>query len=577
MARPQLSHPFARADQPHDHASASLLGSAPGMRRVDRRQLRGAARRVASKRGGFAIVWLALMVTVFMGVAAVSVDQGFHLSRKANAQKAADAAALAAAQRLATNKTVTVAIAAAEEYAKYNGYDKQVAPGGTQAGRVGANGTNQVAMAVAYPIPGTYIPLGKSTPEAYPNNWVRVQLARREPRFFGQVFLAFMRKPGDPPVDQTQWVGATSIAEFRSAVNLAITNPSKYGLNEGDATLSMFGPDGRYANGDFRSTKNLTDGSPNNIGPNPDYHADKAGDKDEVSGYNFSINMPANFNNSKIELFDPDCYNSPGGTGPQGDAATGLRVDEWRLPESASTGSIANATTTRFRLYADNGTPFDLSDDTVVDEKIYAADAATDMKWVPAFEFDRGNYAGQNFRLNVYTSSGSSENGFNIRAGKKNDKVIYKDAQNNQYDDRTTYPPVGSTLKSNDYATNGTSVTAQGYVPINFNKSGAIELALGEVPAEVAGRDVTIRKFDTDIGGGTVTYEVRDAAGVLKHTFFGVLSGNGEFKTDNITLPSNYAGGFWTAKYTAGIQDSSVWEMDFNAGNKGAARIKLVQ
>ena len=61
-------------------------------------------------------------MTIFLGVAALSVDHGFHLTRRAQAQKAADAAALAAAFQLARSGTYSDVAAKAIEYAQRNGY-----------------------------------------------------------------------------------------------------------------------------------------------------------------------------------------------------------------------------------------------------------------------------------------------------------------------------------------------------------------------------------------------------------------------------------------------------------------------
>jgi hypothetical protein len=536
------------------------------------------SRRAASRRGGFAIVWLALMMAVFMGVAAMTVDQGFHLTRKSQAQQAADAAALAGAQRMSTLQGSTAATNAAYEYAKLNGYDRAV-----------TSGKRETRVGVTYPLTGN-----DASGKPYPSNWFMVQLARREPRFFGQVFLALMSKGG--AVDTTQWVGATAIAEFTAIVNMEITDKGKYGTNRGNATLSMFGPDGLYSNGDFRSPKLLNDGK-----ANPDYHEDLPNDKDEDSGYNFGIAMDSSIVNAKIELFDPDCYNAPGGGGNQGDAATGLRVDEWRQFRSGSTGSLSNANKTRYRLYSDNGTPANLSDDYVIAEKTYDTDAATDMKWVKAFEFNRSNYPNkngnpQNFRLNVLSLSGSSENGFNIRAGDAVDNVQYQTTETTtvrvwngktyvnvtttnttNYDDHNVYPPDTATITRNDYLNNGATVTAQGFLPLNFNKNGDLDITLGYVPKEAAGRELTIRKFDTDVNNGqAVVYTcVQDDGSTLTYT--GVLSGNGTFATDKYTLPNGYKGGLWTASYNANIQDTSVWEMHYNGASKDAGRIRLVR
>ena len=483
-----------------------------------------------------AVVWLALCMTIFLGMAALTVDQGFHLTRRAQAQRAADAAVLAGAYTLAQSRPVSAAEDIAQEYAAKNGYDP--------------NSTNPMVKATVqtyYPIPGTD---AKGNP-LYPNNWIMVRVMRNEPRFFGRAFLALIAHVNS----STQAVGATAIAEFNTLAPMDINGGGTYGLNDGPATLSVFGPDARYGNGDYRSVKTLGDKGKVGVS-NPDYVPDRANDKDEDSGYNFTINMPSNFRQSKVEIFDPDCYNA----GNIADAATGVRIDELRQPWSSSGGGPANATTTRYRLYSDNGTPGNLSDDILIDEVSYGNDASTDMQWADCFSFNRRNYAGQNFRLNVMSMSGSSENGFNIRAGKKNDTVVYNS---------------DGTVNSNDFEDNGTEVSAQGHMPMNFNRNGFATVSLGTVPTQAAGHDLVIKKFDTDVGAGKVTYTCTSLPG---KTFTGVLAGDSEFKTDYIRLPADYTTGTWSASYSASLQDTSVWDMAWTgAGPGGPGKIKLVR
>src|SRR5688500_17023187 len=96
------------------------------------------------------------------------------------------------------------------------------------------------------------------------------------------------------------------------------------------------------------------------------------------------------------------------------------------------------------------------------------------------FSLNRTSYPSGQFRLNVVTISGSSENGFNLRAGPRTDVEFKPD--------------------------NGTSVTATGYVPMNFNGGGNTTITLGTVPQAAAGKPLTIKKFDTDIQSQRVDY-----------------------------------------------------------------------
>jgi hypothetical protein len=151
----------------------------------------------------------------------------------------------------------------------------------------------------------------------------------------------------------------------------------------------------------------------------------------------------------------------------------------------------------------------------------------------------------------VQTLNGSSENGFNLRAGS---------------------PTACSGATGAWFPNNGTEVTALGNLPINFNTSGVVSIDLGYIPPEAAGYNVYINKFDTDVGAIGVTYH--DEYG---HTWPGKLAGNGTFKLDTITIPQGYHGGKLYAQYTAGSQDTSSWQLYFDGQlQNGPSELKLV-
>jgi hypothetical protein len=172
------------------------------------------------------------------------------------------------------------------------------------------------------------------------------------------------------------------------------------------------------------------------------------------------------------------------------------------------------------------------------------------MQWAPAFTFNRANYVGGKFLLNVTTTSGSSENAFNLRA--KEAGVEFK-------------------------PDNGTSITADGRVPLNFNATAQTTITLGEIPQSAAGKQLTIRKFDTDVGSKEVYYTYTDANGKVSEPYRGQLSNDGEFHTDTIALDNSYPGGTWSATYLAGANDTSVWEMAYEGASGKPGPIKLVK
>jgi hypothetical protein len=300
---------------------------------------------------------------------------------------------------------------------------------------------------------------------------------------------------------------------------------------------------GLYSYGDFRSTMFLNNGS-----PNPDYELQADG---HGKGYNFTVNVPGDFSETVLEIYDPDCHNAGG----RRYVEKNVTIDELRKPYNQNQGGAivpSDITTTRYRLYHDptgKGNPNELD---LIEEKSYGDDSSTDMRWAPVFSFNRASYPGGNFLLNVTTTSGSSENAFNLRARPANEE----------------FKP-----------DNRTSITADGYVPMNFNGNGTgnSKIELGTVPETAAGNQLSIRKFDTDVGSLDVYYHYEKGS-FKSQSIKGRLSTDGEFYTDTIALPNDYPGGTWFATYTASANDTSVWEMSYSGGSPGKpGPIKLVR
>lgn len=379
---------------------------------------------------------------------------------------------------------------------------------------------NAYAAAVAYAKANNYDPDRGATVVGVPNptdengvahpDWYRVTLSRPETLFFARIFGQSSGR-----------VQATATAVHKpgssNPSSIPVGGGGTYGIAGGPVNLSMFGPYGFYSYGDPYSTIYLNDGQT----LNKDY---KSG------GVNFDINL-ANLtgNEVEVEIFDPDCHNAGG----EANAAGGLRVDEIR---SGQAGATNNFTTTQYTLYSDNGTPDNPADDTSLDSKTFGDDVATDMKWNSVFRFTRD--PNQKYYVNAKTIDGASENGFDLRAGPPHDPTLTDQEWSQQFG---TQAPM----------------TARGRMPMNFNTDGQVKFALGFVPGEA--EKVFVKKFDTDIGGRNIVYESSDG-----RTFTGVTAGNGEWVTDAIDLPADYAGGFWYATYYASSQDTSSWEMTYS-------------
>ncbi len=480
-----------------------------------------------ARRRGLAFVYTALGLTVVIMLLAVVVDIGLLYQRKAKMQRAADSAALAGAHKLANFGTSREAYIAAGDMAarpENGSYTKRGAEDIVINGVLGPYIANvgDSKFDIQYP--------AKDENGVQHNNWFRVVISRPQSALFGGMW---------PLNKQSYGVVASATALYETLAELDIKGTGTYGVAPGPVNLSLFGPDGRYSYGDPYSTKRLNNGS-----ANPKYN---------VNGYDFAVKVPANQRNTTVEIFDPDCYNSNGSANASANA-----IDELRT--STGNGGPSNATRTEYTLYWDRGT-IDTNDDVRIgNPRSWAGNSpATDMKWIEAFEFDRANYVGGNFRLNVRSTAGSSENGFDLRAGPK----------------RTPSAP-------NWNPENGSTIQAQGHLPINFNISGTTKMTLGRVPAVAGGGELVITKFDTDINSKSIKYTCDKIVGPQDGGWYGTLSTDGTFATDTIRIPDAYKNinspGTWYAEYVAGDQDTSVWDMSYtNAGPGAPGRIKLVR
>jgi hypothetical protein len=472
-----------------------------------------------TRRNGVVVVFVALSLVMLLGMAGIAVDLSRLYLQRAKAQRAADAAALAGAVRMAQGYNKTTADVAAQNLAANNGYDT----------------TKGATLTTTYPVPNN-------------PNWYKVSLSKPETLFFMGLF-GF----------HTKQIGATATALYEQPVEIDITGGNtSYGAT-GRMNLSVYGADAYKQHGDAYSPKWLDSYSAAFIpgassgDPNPDYTPD---------GYDFTINIPNNYsslNNGStdvtVEIFDPDSYNS-GGNNANGTQ----RVDEIR---SAFTSGAPTATTTVYTLYYTNGTA-DTSDDIQIATKSYSNGSSTDMQWVKPnsdFTFDLNDstwsahaYDPNAFRINVRGISGGSENGFSLRAGPPLPTVTNTRRRNG----RTEYYYNGAWHSSRPEfdPDNGTSITAQGRIPINFNSSGTVTVKLGYIPAGAT--SFYVDKFDTDVGSQSVSYS--DGS----NNFAGVLTKNAQHLRDAYTLPNNYGGGTWYATYTAGQQDTSSWSMYYS-------------
>jgi len=450
---------------------------------------------------GSAFTWVVILTVVSIGMASLVVDVGFIQRERASMQRACDAAALAGAKQLPYE---TSALLRARDLAMLNGY---------------THGQEECTVT------------GLRNPDGMHSGWYQVTITR--PLDF---FLA-------PIMGYNSGVlSISATASYTSPLPLYISGSAgEYGTS-GIMNLSCFGPYAPYTYGDAYSVQWLNNGD-----DNPYY---------DDNGYDFMLQIMDDYfarngtNDICIQIFDPDTWN----IGDAMNSGPG-KVDEIRYAPGWPHPQPTTAyTTTRFSLYAPDSTPGDFTDDTLIASAEWGpGDNWSDMQWVTpsGWSFNLATYGYGKYRINVQTTDGSSENGFNFRAG----------------------PPAATEGDEDDwYPDNGTEITALGTLPINFNQDGIVDVDLGYIPPEAAGFDVYINKFDTDVGAKSVSYY--DDYG---NSWPGELSGNGTFKLDVITIPPGYPGGRLYAQYEAGAQDTSSWQLYFDGKLDDApAELRLV-
>ena len=486
------------------------------------------------QRKGQTMVMFALFFALgITGLLAFVVDQGMWYQRQANIQRAADFSAIAGASMLARNKRVdanfTTAVDYAKDYAAFNGF------------KDGVNGV---------------------TVQASVDDTLReftVQISRREASLFGR-WLARDENGKLPKGAQGVLISARAVAEYTYTTKgqLSITG-RVYGINDGPINLGLYGPDQIAERGDLYSAKFIN--TSNGIRTNKDYRE---------SGYRFNVSIPENFGSSAVlQIYDPDSHDS--GTDPTAD---GKRWDEngkdVYVPDGGDKGKKSGTnreTKTKYSLYSDGGTPNDLTDDTLIREVTIGADSSKDKKWDNTFTINLESIRSQrgpngeliNFRLQTATTSGSNENGFNLR-------VVQP----------------GRTDSENDFTFrnggNGTDITADGDIPVNFGKGGVGQVVLGYVPANA--QEVRVRRFDADTGvtaGSQIQYTNSASSDVqLGQPALGG-AGNNVWEVDPLTMPAGYNGATWTANYSAGSSDNTTWKLDYVGDGEQPGDVRLIR
>ena len=497
-----------------------------------------------SRRRGISFVLFALTLPVIFGMTALVVDMGNLYAKRAATQRAADAAALAGAQMWtfdpATGEATVGAkenvVAVATEYAKLNGYS--------------VDPETQTTVVV------------DATPNGQQGS-ARVTISRLEPLFFAPVMDVLL---GQTAVDK-RLVKATAKAEKTVRFKQALGG--NYGTTDGASNPSAFGPYARHDFGDPYSTMYYLDGTLNdgskNLGvgadPNVRYNPD---------GFDYSLTLPGDYASSSVlvQLFDPDTYNIGG------DSFDEIRG---RTPNISETGS--DITRTRFSIYKTDSNGNIIG--PALASQVFGGSDSGDQQYDSATRTLNGQNPwfvpegfnipvdanNKNFKIRVQTIDGSSENGYNLRAGPPgSDANISETEWNNTYGDKG----------GADFGAIKAPIVADGKLQMNFTRTQQVTVNLGEVPKSAKDGALTISKFDTDIGSQSIVYKCVPPPSNMPATgYVGTLAGqaNDRWTQDAIQLPPDYKGGRWTAEYTASKGDTSSWYMAYTGPGDGSVRL----
>ncbi len=500
--------PGIAASAPLVAFGAARLGASDSARR--RAFGRGKARR-----RGVSLYMFLLAFPMIIGLLGIVVDLGNIYSKRAQAQRAADAAAIAGVMDSGVAGGDT--FARAREYAALNGYKE---------------GVNNAKVDVR-----TNVTAGDTE--------LIVTVSRKEPVFFIPILEGFLKATGQSQTAAqfSREVSAQGTARTRVSLPLGlggiygVADPSKSPVNN-----SVFGPYANYNFGDAYSTKYFQDGSAN------EYYRKTGG----VGEY--TLNVTTEYlnkypsQNIALQIYDPDCFDGPNG------------YDEIRSPNTKIQPPPPGPreTTTVYELYAPNAK----ADDKPLASATYGNDQSTDGKWVTPDKFSFKPTRAGAYKIKIRTTEGSSENGFQLRAGPADGAAKTDDEWNQTYGDKAGTDPNNVAL----------GIDANDHLQINFTQTGKVKFRLGYVPQTQAGKTISVSKFDVDVGSTSIVYSCDALPGT---TFPGVLPvpGDGVWSTDSIKVPAGYTGGNWYAEYSAARGDSSTWTLSGAGGDGREVRL----
>lgn len=492
-----------------------------------------------------------LSLPVIIGMTGLVIDLTNLYTRRAYAQRAADAAALAGA--MASGPTVSDAeiTQEAKDYGQRNGYT-----------------ASQVSVD-----PHVGGQLGK----------VQVTVGRQETLFFFPIMELLL---GNSPSDARR-VAASATAEKIQDVPLELGG--NYGTTTGASNPAAFGPYARHSYGDPYSVLyhdpdpitgelTLNDGDPDHLKKNHGVGWDDTSRYQE-DGFNYTMTVSKEFaaTNSKlrVQLFDPDGH-------PSND---GNSLDEIHT-DSLGTGRKIAETTTEYTIFKveDDGSLSEVAKKTYGDDAdidAVARKAAGKNPWITpdGFNVDLATHGAGKYKIRVKTIDGSSENGYNLRAGPDVPDPEIKTRTNDEWDqlENDWNQNYGDQGGLNPYNTK-VPIQADKHLQMNFTRTDHVKVRLGEVPASAAGKELTVTKFDTDVGSTSIKYSFvakgsktpQDSGG----TDF-LVPDNDFWSQNQVKVPDGFPGGYVYAEYDAGQNDTSSWSIKTPGVAPGS--VKLVR
>ena len=477
----------------------------PRRARFLRPPLRSPAASPSARRRGVSMYMFVLAFPMMIGLLGIVIDLGNLYTKRAQAQRAADAAAIAGA--MDSDVKGGDMFARAREYAALNGYE---------------NGVN-----------GAKVDVGSKVAEG--DTQVVVTVSRKEAVYFVPILEGFLKATGQSATAAQFSREVSAQGTARTLVSLPLGLGGIYGVadpSKSPVNNSVFGPYSNYNFGDAYSPKFLQDGET----PNPLYAKDAG-----VGEYVLHVTSDylSKYKDVALQIYDPDCYDGPNGYDE-------IR-DENKKIKPKPPGP--KETTTVYELYDPSGKP--------IASQSYGNDKKADGQWVTPDGFQFTPAAAGDYKLKVSTTSGSSENGFQLRAGPAEGATKTDDEWNQTYGDKSGTDPGNVAL----------GIDAQDHLQINFTQNGTVKFRLGNVPDSQAGKTISVNKFDVDVGSTSIVY----TCDTLPNTpFAGKIPkpGDGVWSTDDIKLPADYKGGNWYAEYKAAKGDSSTWTLTGSGGRE---------